>query len=209
MWEAAAPSAKGRARGRECKRSVTLLLGKPRRYHPSPPRPEASGVRYPNPWVAEFSLQRLEALPAEGLLTMFLVSWSLFSRLSRMKDSVSSSCGAERRTSPEARDHRIPAPQPRPDPTAWYPAPSHSCYLPEYALKGETVPDSLPVTPKSPPTRRVPPRGTPRVPAPLPLSPFSPPDRDRRVDSPALSARASDLPGAPQDEAGLTRKFET
>ena len=39
--------------------------------------------------------------------------------------------------------------------------------------------------------------------------PFSPPDRDRRVDSPALSARGSDLPGAPQDEAGLTRKFET
>ena len=32
------------------------------------------------------------------------------------------------------------------------------------ALKGETVPDSLPATPKSPPTRRVPPRGTPRVP---------------------------------------------
>ena len=31
--------------------------------------------------------------------------------------------------------------------------------------------------PKSPPTRRVPSRGTPRVPAPLPLSPFSPPDR--------------------------------
>ena len=26
------------------------------------------------------------------------------------------------------------------------------------ALKGETVPDSLPATPKSPPTRRVPPR---------------------------------------------------
>ena len=52
------------------------------------------------------------------------------------------------------------------------------------------------------------PRGTPRVPAPLPLSPFSPPDRDRRVDSPALSARGSDLPGAPQDEAGLTRKSE-
>ena len=39
--------------------------------------------------------------------------------------------------------------------------------------------------------------------------PFSPPDRDRRVDSPAWSARGSDLPGAPQDEAGLTRKFET
>ena len=31
----------------------------------------------------------------------------------------------------------------------------------------------------------------------------------RRVDSPALSARGSDLPGAPQVEAGLTRKFET
>ena len=29
--------------------------------------------------------------------------------------------------------------------------------------------------------RRVPPRGTPRVPAPLPLSPLSPPDRDTRV----------------------------
>lgn len=32
------------------------------------------------------------SLPAERLLTMFLVSWSLFSRLSRIKDSVSSSC---------------------------------------------------------------------------------------------------------------------
>ena len=31
--------------------------------------------------------------------------------------------------------------------------------LPCSALKGETVPDSLPATPKSPPTRRVPPRG--------------------------------------------------
>ena len=47
-------------------------------------------------------------------------------------------------------------------------------------------------------------RRTPRFPAPLHLGPFSPPDRDRRVDSPALSARGSDLPGAPQDEAGLT-----
>ena len=36
------------------------------------------------------------------------------------------------------------------------------------ALKGETVPDSLPATPRSPPTRRVPPRGTPRV------TPFAP-----------------------------------
>ena len=57
--------------------------------------------------------------------------------------------------------------------------------VPCSALKGETFPDSLPATPKSPPTRRVPPRGTPRVPAPLPLSPFSPPDIDRRGDSPA------------------------
>ena len=33
--------------------------------------------------------------------------------------------------------------------------------VPCSALKGETVPDSLLATPKSPPTRRVPPRGTP------------------------------------------------
>ena len=33
-----------------------------------------------------------------------------------------------------------------------------------WALKGETGPDSLPATPKSPPTRRVPPRG-PSLPA--------------------------------------------
>ena len=32
--------------------------------------------------------------------------------------------------------------------------------VPCSALKGETVPDSLPATPKSPPTRRGPPRGT-------------------------------------------------
>ena len=43
-------------------------------------------------------------------------------------------------------------------------------------------------------------RGTPRVSAPLHLSPFSSPDRDRRVDSPALSGRGPGLPGAPQDE---------
>ena len=55
----------------------------------------------------------------------------------------------------------------------------------------KTVPDSLPATPKSPPTRRVTPRGTPRVPASLPLSPFSPPHRDRRGDSPAWSGRDS------------------
>ena len=33
----------------------------------------------------------------------------------------------------------------------------------------------------TPPTRRVPLRGTPSVPAPLPLSPFSPPDRPRKL----------------------------
>ena len=32
--------------------------------------------------------------------------------------------------------------------------------VPCSALKGETLPDSLPATPKSPPTRRGPPRGT-------------------------------------------------
>ena len=63
--------------------------------------------------------------------------------------------------------------------------------VPCSALKGDTVPDSLPATPKSPPTRRVRSRGTPRVPAPLPLSPFSPPDRDRSVDCPAWSGRGS------------------
>ena len=73
--------------------------------------------------------------------------------------------------------------------------------VPCSALKGETV--RLPATPKSPPTRRVPPRGTPRVPAPLPLSPFAP--------SPLLIATGEaiplrglegvpGLPGAPQDE---------
>ena len=57
--------------------------------------------------------------------------------------------------------------------------------VPCSALKCETEPDSLHATPKSSPIRRVPSRGTPRVPAPLHLSPFSPPERDRRVDSPA------------------------
>ena len=81
--------------------------------------------------------------------------------------------------------------------------------VPCSVLKCATVPDTLHATPKSSPTRRVPSRGIPRVPAPLHLSPFSPPDHDRRVDSPAWSGRVSGLPGAPQDEAGLTRKFET
>ena len=37
------------------------------------------------------------------------------------------------------------------------------------------------------PTRRVPSRGSLRVPAPLPLSPFSPPDRDRTTHSSILA----------------------
>ena len=39
---------------------------------------------------------------------------------------------------------------------------SQHLLIPCSALKGETVPDSLPATPKSPPTRRVPPRVNPR-----------------------------------------------
>ena len=46
-------------------------------------------------------------------------------------------------------------------------------------------------------------KGTPKFLAPLHLSPFSAPDRDRWVDSPALSARGPDLPCTTQDEAGL------
>ena len=76
-------------------------------------------------------------------------------------------------------------------------------------LSCETVPDTLHATSKISQTCRIPSRGTPRFPAPPHLCPFSPPDRDRRVDSPALSARASDIPGAPKDEAGLIRKFKT
>ena len=60
--------------------------------------------------------------------------------------------------------------EPRPRPTSWQDEAiardGVSREVPCSALKGETVPDSLPATPKSPPTRRVPPRGTPRVPAP-------------------------------------------
>ena len=77
------------------------------------------------------------------------------------------------------------------------------------ALKWETVPDTLRGNPKSSPTPRVPSKGTRRVPAPLHLSTFSHPDHDRRGDSPAWSGRGPGPPGSPQDEAGLTRKFET
>ena len=51
--------------------------------------------------------------------------------------------------------------------------------------------------------------GTPRFPAPLHLSPFSPPDHDRRVDSPALSARGSRPSPRTSDEAvsrGISRR---
>lgn len=64
---------------------------------------------------------------------MFLVSWSLFSRLSRMKDSVSSSCKDWRgRRHPEWRRRRHPEPAeggayhrppPRPTPTRVSPPP--------------------------------------------------------------------------------------
>ena len=59
-----------------------------------------------------------------------------------------------------------------------------------------------------PPTRRVPPRGTPRVPAPLPLSPFSPADRDRRGASGyrARGSRLKDRPGWRGGVAGGTRR---
>ena len=58
----------------------------------------------------------------------------------------------------------ISCPQPRP-PLAWAQSWSSAALaarsvLPSNRPKGETVPDSLPATPKSPPTRRVPPRGT-------------------------------------------------
>lgn len=56
------------------------------------------------------------SLPAGGLLTMFLVSWSLFSRLSRIKDSVSSSCeerrGGHQHTPTVKGDHHHPARRP-------------------------------------------------------------------------------------------------
>ena len=80
-------------------------------------------------------------------------------------------------------------------------------------LKGETVPDSLPATPKSPPKRRGPPRGTPRVLAPLHLSPFSPPDRDRRGDSPAWPLRwgcalpSPNAPGRAQNHIHTTLRW--
>ena len=78
------------------------------------------------------------------------------------------------------------------------------------ALKGETVPDSLPATPKSPPTRRVPPReqsylsGKESAQGCIPKRWLGRPDE-------ALGGLEGvpGLPGAPQDEAGLTRKFDT
>ena len=80
--------------------------------------------------------------------------------------------------------------------------------VPCSVLKCETAPDTFPATPKISPTRRVSSRGTPRVPAPLHLSPISPPDRDKRIDSPTCVEGVPGLPGTPQDDGGLTRKFE-
>ena len=52
--------------------------------------------------------------------------------------------------------------------------------VPCSALKGETVPDSLPATPKSPPTRRVPSRGRTRsLPLPQPALASAPPAAPR------------------------------
>ena len=51
--------------------------------------------------------------------------------------------------------------------------------------------------------------GVPNLPSASQDGPFSPPDGDRRVDPPALSGRVPGLPSTPQDETGLTRKFET
>lgn len=67
---------------------------------------------------------------------MFLVSWSLFSRLSRMKDSVSSSWEQARgghHQKPEAKgDHCVPTPRPSPQPHLLAGcAPSHPCLLSE------------------------------------------------------------------------------
>ena len=64
--------------------------------------------------------------------------------------------------------------------------------VPCSALKGETVPYSLPATPKSPPTRRGPPRGTPRFPA--PRSVVSDPQRPHGLQ-PSRLLRPWDFPG--------------
>ena len=51
--------------------------------------------------------------------------------------------------------------------------------------------------------------GNIEVPSTTSSEPLSPPDRDKRVDSLALSERVTDLPGAPQVEVRLKKKFET
>ena len=63
--------------------------------------------------------------------------------------------------------------------------------VPVSVVTCERVPDTFLATPRNSPTHRVPSRETPRVRTPPHLSPFSPPDRERRVNSPALSARGS------------------
>ena len=51
--------------------------------------------------------------------------------------------------------------------------------------------------------------GNTEVPSTNSSEPLLPPDCDRRAYSPALYGRGSPLPPAPQDEAGLKRKFES
>ena len=77
--------------------------------------------------------------------------------------------------------------------------------IPHWLTVGPWMSDTLHATPKSSPTRRVPSRGTPRVPAPLHLNPFCPPHHDRRVDSPALSGRG---PRPSQRTSGWRRSDE-
>ena len=70
--------------------------------------------------------------------------------------------GDESRAHMAAFDSLLPGPsqlQPGQAPSFAAPQGGVSREVPCSALKGETVADSLPATPKSPPTRRVPPRG--------------------------------------------------
>ena len=69
------------------------------------------------------------------------------------------------------------------------------------ALKGETVPDSLPATPKSPPTRRVPPRRGGQCEA---LGTEGPCPQGHRVGAPATPTSPSFPPG-PEVTAGTWR----
>lgn len=93
---------------------------------------------------------------------MFLVSWSLFSRLSRMKDSVSSSWGRGGEASPAARGCRSPrpGPQPRPEPSSLQRVPP-PCPLPPSRGDARASAPSLPAAP----ARVSPASACPRFPA--------------------------------------------